>query len=51
LSALKPLGWDKDFNSPLQMAKTIMEKYHKSYESFVLVMISDGESGFQAVDV
>jgi hypothetical protein len=33
------------------MAKTLMEKYHKSYDSFVVVMMSDGESVFPSVGV
>jgi uncharacterized protein with von Willebrand factor type A (vWA) domain len=31
-----------DFNPPLNMAKELMEKYEKTYDSFVLIMMSDG---------
>jgi uncharacterized protein with von Willebrand factor type A (vWA) domain len=36
-----PIG-GTDFNAPLNMAKDLMDKYEKSYDSFVLVMMSDG---------
>jgi uncharacterized protein with von Willebrand factor type A (vWA) domain len=31
-----------DFNPPLNTAKELMDKYEKSYDSFVLIMMSDG---------
>ena len=33
------------------MAKDLMEKYHGSFDSFVLVMMSDGEAGYPSVGV
>ena len=35
-----------DFGPPLAMAKTLMDKYHNNYDSFVLVMMSDGEADY-----
>jgi uncharacterized protein with von Willebrand factor type A (vWA) domain len=31
-----------DFNPPLNMAKGLMDKYEKTFDSFVLIMMSDG---------
>jgi hypothetical protein len=39
----------KNFMPPLKMAITLMEEYHQKYDSFVFIMISDGESGFPSV--
>jgi hypothetical protein len=33
------------------MAKGLLEKYQESFESFVLVMMSDGEAGYPSVSV
>lgn len=33
-----------DFDAPLNTAKDLMDKYEKSYDSFVLIMMSDGAS-------
>lgn len=33
-----------DFDPPLNTAKGLMDKYEKSYDSFVLIMMSDGGS-------
>jgi Mg-chelatase subunit ChlD len=33
-----------DFGPPLEMAEKLMEKYQNDYETFVLVMMSDGFS-------
>jgi hypothetical protein len=33
------------------LAKGLLEKYQESFDSFVLVMMSDGESGYPSVGV
>ena len=33
------------------MAKGLLEKYQGSFDSFVLVMMSDGEAGYPSVGV
>jgi uncharacterized protein with von Willebrand factor type A (vWA) domain len=33
-----------DFDPPLNKAKELMDKYEKSFDSFVLIMMSDGGS-------
>jgi hypothetical protein len=40
-----------DFNPPLNMAKGLMDKYEKSYDSFLLFMMSDGEAGYPSEGV
>ena len=40
-----------DFNPPLNLARGLMEKYHDHYDSFVFVMMSDGESGYPSTGV
>jgi Mg-chelatase subunit ChlD len=51
LQALDPPNGGTDFDPPLHMAKDLMEKYQNNYDSFVLVMMSDGEADYPSAGV
>jgi len=40
-----------DFDPPLNMAKGLMDKYEKSYDSFVLIMMSDGVARYPSYGI
>jgi hypothetical protein len=40
-----------DFNPPLNMAKGLIDKYEKSFDTFVLVMMSDGGASYPSEGV
>ena len=46
LSYLKFPSGGTDFDAPLLQSKSLLEKYNKSYDSIVLVMMRDGEAGY-----
>ena len=46
IKALDPPCGGTCFDPPLDMAKGLMEKYQNNYDSFVLVMMSDGEASY-----
>ena len=41
----------KYFDPPLSVAKSLMEKYQNSFDSFVLVMSTDGEAPYPSAAV
>ena len=41
----------KNFDPPFFLAKDLMDKYHRSFENFVLIMISDGDAGYPSAGV
>jgi uncharacterized protein with von Willebrand factor type A (vWA) domain len=51
LKALTVPGGGRDFNPPLIMATKLMDKYEKTFDYFVLVMISDGEASYPSEGV
>jgi uncharacterized protein with von Willebrand factor type A (vWA) domain len=51
VESLKNPDGGTNFNPPLNMAKGLLEKYHETFESFVLVMMSDGEAGYPSIGV
>ena len=46
ISALVGPNGGTDFDSPLNMARGLMERHNAQYDSFVFVMMSDGGSGY-----
>ena len=51
LSGLKSPGGSTNFDPPLNIAKGLMEKYHEHYDSFILVMMSDGDAPYPSLGV
>ena len=49
-SLLEPDG-GTNFNPPLNLAKDLMVKHQGNFDSFVLVMMSDGEAAYPSVGV
>ena len=41
----------RDINPPLNMAKDLMDKYEKSYDSFVLVLMTYGNADYPSQGV
>jgi hypothetical protein len=41
----------KNFDPPLSVARSLMEKYQNSFDSFVLVMTTDGEAPYPSAAV
>jgi hypothetical protein len=39
------------FDPPLNLAKGLMDKYEKTFDSFVLLMMSDGEASYPSEGV
>jgi uncharacterized protein with von Willebrand factor type A (vWA) domain len=51
LLGLKSPGGSTNFDPPLNIAKRLMEKYNDSCDSFILVMMSDGDAAYPSEGV
>ncbi len=51
MSSLSNPAIGTNFNPPLIMAKDLVEKYQGNFDSFVLVMMSDGEAKYPSEGV